>query len=108
MSEFSGLLKSRIEVLARSADRSPSGVALEEWHVVVRCLAHIALEGSGDLLEGMALSALPRFRVVVRNRPEFAIDQRLRWQGRTLAVRQLIDDPAKPDRLVLRCEEVRQ
>jgi hypothetical protein len=50
---------------------------------------------------------MPRYRVTVRKRPEFAIDQQVRWGGARLLVRQIVDNPLLPDRLVLRCEEQR-
>jgi head-tail adaptor len=55
----------------------------------------------------MAFSAMPKLRVTIRRRPGIAIDQRIRWQTRTLMIRQLLDDPRYADRLTLRCEEAR-
>jgi len=55
----------------------------------------------------MALSAMNRFRVVIRVRDGVAVGQRIRWGERVLAIRQRIDDPLKRDRITLRCEEVR-
>jgi head-tail adaptor len=55
----------------------------------------------------MALSAMPKHRVTIRRRQGVVIDQRIRWGQRTLMIRQLLDDPRYPDRLVLRCEETR-
>ena len=56
----------------------------------------------------MALSAMPRFRVTIRNREGVAIDQRINWRGKLMMVRQMLDDPRERDRIVMRCEEVRQ
>jgi head-tail adaptor len=50
---------------------------------------------------------MPKLRVTIRRRNGIAIDQRVRWTGRIMMIRQLLDDPALPDRLVLRCEEAR-
>jgi head-tail adaptor len=50
---------------------------------------------------------MPRFKVTIRVREGISVGQRVRWSGRLLAVRQRIDDPALPDRILLRCEEVR-
>lgn len=108
MNEFAGRLTSRLELFARSDERSASGASSAEWHVIDRCLARVEAEGAGLPIEAMAVSAMSRFRVTVRKGPAFAIDRQLGWAGRRLAIRQLIDDPQLPDRLVLRCEEVRQ
>lgn len=107
MSEFAGLLSSRIEVWRRSGERLPTGIASEEWVPVCRCLARVEAEGTGVQTEGMTLSALPRYRVLLRVRDDLAIDQRVHWRGRQLAVRQMVEDPSTPDRMTLRCEEVR-
>lgn len=107
MSEFAGLLRTRVEIWQRTGTRLPSGLALEEWELVDRCLAKIEAEGVGPTEEGMSLSAQPRFRVLIRAQDKVSIDQRIHWQGRKLTVRQVIGDPAKPDRMTLRCEELR-
>jgi len=65
------------------------------------------LETVGAESEGQALSSMPRYRVTVRRRDGIALDQRVRWNGRSLMVRQLLDDPRARDRIVMRCEEVR-
>jgi head-tail adaptor len=77
------------------------------WETVCRCLASIALESVGPEAEAQALSAMPRFRVTIRQREGIAIDQRIGWKGRKLMVRQLLDDPRAKDRITMRCEEVR-
>jgi head-tail adaptor len=50
---------------------------------------------------------MPKLRVTIRRRSGIAIDQRIRWGTRTMMVRQLLDDPRYPDRIVMRCEEMR-
>jgi head-tail adaptor len=50
---------------------------------------------------------MPKYRVTIRQRDGIALDQRVRWNGRSLMVRQLLDDPRTKDRIVMRCEEVR-
>lgn len=107
MSEFAGRLKSRVELWKRDGRRLETALPRGEWVMVTRCFAGVEAEGSGPILEGMALSAMQRFKVTVRKREEFAIDQRVHWQGRKLLIRQIFDDPNFPDRLTLRCEEVR-
>lgn len=105
--EFAGLLRERIVIEALTEERNAIGAQLPSWEVVARCLAAVAPEGAGAEAEGQALSAMPRFKVTIRVRDGIAVGQRLRWSGRLLNIRQRIDDPALPDRIALRCEEVR-
>ena len=107
MSEFAGTLKERISI-ERPADlRTASGLQAAVWEPVARCLAAIAAEGAGAEAEAMALSAMPRFRVTIRKRDGIAVGQRITWGERAMLVKQRIDDPKLPDRILLRCEEMR-
>ena len=91
MSEFAGTLKERIEIQRPVGARSPMGVQLAEWETVCRCLASVLLEGTGAESEAQALSAMPRYRVTIRWREEIALGLRVKWNGRVLMVRQLLD-----------------
>lgn len=107
MSEFAGTLKERIIIERPTTTRTATGLQESGWKTVASCLAAVRLEGVGAESEGQALSAMAKLRVTVRRRARIAIDQRIRWGVRTLMIRQLLDDPTLPDRLVLRCEESR-
>lgn len=107
MTEFAGTLRERIRIERPVTTRTPTGVQESGWEPVGSCLASIALEGVGPQSEAQALSAMPKLRVTIRRRSGIAIDQRIVWSGRTLMIRQLLDDPRYPDRLALRCEEAR-
>lgn len=107
MKEFAGTLCERIELWERSPERLPSGASSAELNLKLRCRAAVMADGAGAASEAMAISAMPRFRVTIRQQAEVAIDQQVRWRGRRLVVRQIVDDPMLPDRLVLRCEEQR-
>ncbi|WP_426267869.1 phage head completion protein [Sphingomonas sp. LHG3443-2] len=107
MSEFAGSLTQRIELWERSQARLMTGASSEEMNLVLSCRASIVAEGSGAPDEAMSVSAMPRYRITVRKLADFTIDQQVRWRGRRLMVRQIVDDPMLPDRLVLRCEEQR-
>jgi head-tail adaptor len=107
MTEFAGTLRERIVIERPTTARTPTGLQESAWEMVARCLAAVAIEGVGPESEAMALSAMPRLRVTIRRRSGITIDQRIRWRSRTLMVRSIVDDPRLPDRLVLRCEEVR-
>jgi head-tail adaptor len=107
MTEFAGTLRERIIVERPTSVRNAMGLQEPGWEEVCRCLASIALESVGAEREGQALSAMPRYRVAIRRRDGIALDQRVSWNGRKLMVRQLLDDPRTPDRIAMRCEEVR-
>ncbi len=105
--EFAGTLRERVEIEGLSGERNAIGAQLPSWTIIARCLAAIVPDGSGAETEGQALSAMARFRVTIRVRDGIAVGQRVRWGKRVLSVRQRIDDPARPDRISLRCEEAR-
>lgn len=107
MSEFAGALRERIIIERPISTRNAMGLQEPGWEEVCRCLASVALDSVGAESEAQALSAMPRYRVTIRRRDGIALDQRLRWDGRSLAVRQLLDDPRMKERIVLRCEETR-
>lgn len=107
MTEFAGRLRERISIERPTMTRTPTGLQEAGWEPVGRYLAAIELEGVGPESEGQALSAMPRLRVTIRRRTGITIDQRIRWGSRTLMIRQMLDDPRFPERLVLRCEELR-
>lgn len=107
MSEFAGTLRERIAIEQLAPVRTASGLQQEEWVPVARCLAAIVAEAPGGEAEAMALSSAPRFRVTIRARDGVGVGQRLIWRERRMLVKQRIDDPRSPDRIVLRCEETR-
>ena len=107
MSEFAGTLRHQIIIERPVTTRTATGLQETGWDTVIGCRAAIELEGVGSESQAQALSAMPRLRVTLRRRGGIAIDQRVRWGGRILMVRQLLEDPQLPDRLVLRCEEAR-
>jgi len=107
MSEFAGTLRERIAIDRPTTLRTPTGLQESGWEEIARCLAAIQLEGVGPESEGQAFSAMPKLRVTIRRRGGIGVDHRARWGTRVLMIRQLLDDPRYPDRLVLRCEEVR-
>lgn len=105
--EFTGLLRERIVVERPVSLRNAMGLQQPGWEQVCRCLASVVLDSIGSEAEGQALSAMPRYKVTIRWREGIALDQRVLWRGRMLAVRQLLDDPRRRDRIILRCEELR-
>jgi len=107
MSEFAGTLKERIIIERPVALRTEGGLQQPGWEPVARCLAAIVAEGTGAEVEGMTLSAMPRFRVTIRRRDGIAVGHRIVWGERAMLAKQRIDDPKQPDRILLRCEEMR-
>ena len=105
--EFAGTLRERIVIERPISVRNEMGLQEPGWEQVCRCLASISLDSVGAESEAQSLSAMPRFRVIVRRRDGIALDQRVSWNGRRLMVRQLLEDPRSKDRLTMRCEEVR-
>lgn len=107
-SEFAGRLRQRILIERPVQQRSPTGLRVEQWETVTQCLAAIEAIGAAGTEEGMALAAMGRFRVLIRWRADVEVGQRLEWRGGRMIVRQVKFDPRLPDRIELRCEELRQ
>ena len=107
MTEFAGTLRERLVIERPVSLRNALGLQDPGGEEVCRCLGAVVLETVGAESEAQALSAMPRYRVTIRKRDGVALNQRVRWSGRSLMVRQLLDDPRTKDRIVMRCEEVR-
>lgn len=105
--EFAGTLNERISIERPSGDLTGTGLPDGRWVAVATCRASIASDGTGPQSEGMVLSAMPRFRVVVRRRSGISVGYRMRWRDRFLTIRRVLDDPGMTDRLTLQCEELR-
>jgi SPP1 family predicted phage head-tail adaptor len=105
--EFAGTLRERVIIERPVSLRNAMGLQEPGWEEVCRCLASVVLETVGPEAEAQALSSMPKYRVTIRQRDGIALDQRVRWNGRSLMVRQLLDDPRTKDRIAMRCEEVR-
>lgn len=107
MSEFAGTLRERIIVERPVAARTASGLQQPGWEPVARCLAAIMPDGVGPMSEAQAPSSMPRFRIAIRRRGDVMVGQRIKWGERRMLVTQRMDDPRTPDRILLRCEEMR-
>ena len=107
MSEFAGTLRERLVIEQQVSLRNAMGLQEPGWEQVCSCLGSVVLETVGPESEAQALSAMPKYRVTIRQRDGVGLNQRIRWKGRSMMVRQLLDDPRSKDRITLRCEEVR-
>lgn len=107
MREFAGALRERVIVERPVSARTADGLQQPGWERVASCLAAVVPDGVGPTSEAHALSSMPRFRVTIRHRDNVTIGQRILWKGRTMLVTQRIDDPRLPDRMLLKCEEMR-
>ena len=105
--EFAGTLSQQIHVHQLTNDRTDGGLSSSYRAKVLSCRACVIPEGSGAEAEGMALSGMPRMRFVVRTSSLLAVEQRVEWRRRSFLIRQIVEDLRFPDRLELRCEEVR-
>lgn len=107
MTEFAGTLKERIVIEGPVTAWTASGLQQPGWEPVARCLAAVVPDGAGSESQAMSLSSMPRFRITIRRRDGIAVGQRILWAGRAMLVKQRIDDPRLPDRIMLKCEEMR-
>ena len=107
MAEFAGTLRERITLERPVDQRSAAGLREGGWAVFADCLASVTLIGAGAEAEGMTLSAMAQYRVTLRVREGVAVGQRVRWKGGILMIRQVLLEPRWPDRIMLKCEEVR-
>jgi head-tail adaptor len=107
MTEFAGTLRERLLIEQPISLRNEMGLQEPGWEEVCRCLGAVALETVGPESQAQALSSMPKYQVTIRQRDGIAIDQRVSWNGTTLMVRSLLNDPRTKDRIVMRCEEVR-
>lgn len=93
--EFAGTLRTRVTIM-RAAD----GAGATRY-------AAIRPDGAGEALAGEAVSAAPRFLMTLRAGVKALPGDRVGWGARVLTVRGVIADPATPDRIMLKVEEVR-
>lgn len=105
--EFGGRLSERVQIQRCDQQRDESGLSTGAWSIFAECFASVEAEGFGAESEAMSLSAMPRFRVIIRSRDDVTIDQRIGWRARTMTIRQILTDPRQSDRLTMRCEECR-
>jgi SPP1 family predicted phage head-tail adaptor len=103
--EFAGRLRERVIIEADAGLRGPGGLPAGQWRVVANVAAAVMPLASAREAEAMALSANPRFRVVIRAHDEVMPGQRLHWRGRILRLMAVTRDPRTPEAMELTVEE---
>jgi head-tail adaptor len=107
MTEFAGALRERIAFERRSDARDLLAGARGKWRYDGAAWAAVTPLGSGDVVEADSLSALPRWRVIVRKRDSVDPSSRIVWRGRYLRVRSVESDPREPAQMILTTQEQR-
>lgn len=107
MTEFSGTLRERVVLETRLNDRDARGGATGRYSYDGMAWAAVWPLMPANVSSADALSAMPRWQVIIRKREDVGIRTRLTWRGKYLAVRAMISDPREPAQMQLTCEEVR-
>lgn len=102
---FAGGLRHRVVLSRPNGARDAMGAA-EGWSEIGLAWCEVRPEGRGALFVGEARSGLMLWRVTLRAR-DVAVGDRIEAVGRTMIVREVLDDPALADRIVTIAEEVR-
>lgn len=106
MSGFSGTLRERVSLLTPTATRDALGTDTRDWTFVTLVWASVAPAGQGAAFVGDARDGEPVWRVTMRPCPVKVGDRIERTNG-IILVREVIDDPSFPDRIVAIGERVR-
>lgn len=105
--EFAGNLRERVDIETRLCDRDSLAGASGKYRYDGQAWVAVSPLMPGDLTRADALSALPRWQVIMRKREGVGLSTRLTWRGKYLAVRAVLSDPVTPAQMRLTCEEVR-
>ncbi len=107
MTEFAGSLRERVVIEQRQGNRDLLAGATGQYAYAGEAWAALMPLMPAELMQGHALSAMPRWQVTMRKREGLGPGTRLTWRRKYLAVRGVISDPREPAQIVLTCEEVR-
>jgi SPP1 family predicted phage head-tail adaptor len=107
MTEFAGALRERISFERRNQERDLLAGARGKWRYDGAAWAAVTPLTPGDAVEADALSALPRWRVIIRKREGIDPGSRIVWRGRYLSVRSIESDPREPAQMILTTQEQR-
>jgi SPP1 family predicted phage head-tail adaptor len=107
MTEFAGALRERIAIERRNDERDMLAGARGKWRYDGAAWASITPLVPADLVAADAISAQPRWRVIIRKRDGVDPSTRIVWRGRYLRVRGVESDPREPAQMMLMTEEQR-
>jgi head-tail adaptor len=107
MTEFAGALRERISFERRSDERDLLAGARGKWRYDGAAWAAVTPLAPGEPVSADSLSALPRWRVIVRKRDGLDPGSRIVWRGRYLRVRSIESDPREPAQMILTTQEQR-
>jgi head-tail adaptor len=104
--EFAGRLRQRISVEQRVGGRDALGSAAGAWQLLATVWAAIEPDRSGDPSAADRVTSWPRYVVTLRRRDDLDLDCRVQWQGGVYRLCAIERDPALPDRMTLRVEQM--
>ena len=107
MTEFAGALRERISFERRSDARDLLAGARGKWRYDGAAWAAVTPLAPGEPVSADSLSALPRWRVIVRKRDGLDLGSRIVWRGRYLRVRSVESNPSEPAQMILTTQEQR-
>lgn len=107
MSEFAGALRERIvfERPGGAPDPAAAPTGGAAWYHDGAAWAAVEPLGPGERIVAGALSARPRWRLIIRARDGLDLDSRVLWRGRILRLVAIEADPRTADRMLLLSEE---
>jgi head-tail adaptor len=105
--EFAGSLRERVVIEQRLSDRDMLAGASGKYSYAGEAWAALSPLVASNLTLADAISAMPRWQVIMRKREGIDPRVRLTWRGKYLAVRSVTSDPREPAQMILICEEVR-
>lgn len=106
MKEFAGRMRERVELMKRTPGRDALGAGEEDWTVIDLVWASAVPVGNGPDYVADALDRPTRWRMELRPCP-VEVGDRIARVRNTLEVREVVVDPAFPDRVVITGEVVR-
>jgi SPP1 family predicted phage head-tail adaptor len=91
-----GKMRDRVTILASTSTRSASGQAKPVWDTTVATVwAEVKGLSTRDLMQAQQANVLATHRVRMRYRSDVKHTHRLQWDGRTLEISSVIEDPMK-------------
>ncbi len=105
--ELAGSLRERVILETRIGTRDTVAGATGKYAYMGQAWASISPIIPAAVSQADALSAMPRWQVIIRKREGIDPRVRLTWRSKYLVVRGVISDPREPAYMILTCEEKR-